>query len=862
VPAWADVMTDGTAGPRVRLDGDFEIGADLGTRGGRNLFHSFERFSLANGERATFTGPNQIRNVISRVTGGERSDIDGAIRSTIPGADLYFLNPAGVVFGPNASLDLQGSFHVSTADELRFKDGAQFSASSPTASSFTVAAPEAFGFLGAHDPAPILVDRTTLGMAEGATLSLVGGPLEVRGGLPTSLVAAPAGTINLVAVAQPGEVTVGAGRLRTPPAAQLGPILITDEALVFAGLLLEGSEGLARLRLRGDTIVIDGAQLSLDNFTAQDLAGVIDIRGRQILVRNGDLTADALGAGAAGGIRIEAGEVLIIDRASAVRSNAMADGAAGAVTLLSPEGVIVISEGSFVASASVGGGAGGRIRVVAGELVAQGDGATQTGITTLSALDGGDAGRLTVEAGQIRLRDGGVLSSTTSGAGRGGAVEVTARMLTVIGPLSRVDSTTEGAGSGGSVRIAADFVAVGPGSVIASATLGPGAGGAVEITAGELVIQGAGPLLPAGVSALSVGPEDGAAGRIEITAGSVFIGSNGSLTAGSGGPFDAGPVRVTVAAGDLVLAGGVITNSTLSSATGDGGPIVITVERGDLIMSEGGTIASNNRGAGGPGSVRIEAGDVRLTGGSEIAAGTTASGQGGEIHIRTRRDLALTGSQILSSATGTGDAGDLEIVAGREIRLEDGLIASNASISGGGAIVIRAPQVIDLQDSEISTSVALLAGNAGDITIDPRFLILDQSSILARASAGQGGDIRITADQLLLSPGSEINAEAGEEGIDGTVVISAPEVDLAGGLVVLEGALLDAASQLRERCGARRDIGASSFTGVGRGGLPPTPDGPLSGAYLAAAPSGGGGLEGRAAAADGPAPAAPCLGAP
>jgi filamentous hemagglutinin family protein len=121
--------------------GNYDIRAELGHTEGRNLFHSFGRFSLRTGERATVSGPDQIRNVISRVTGGARSDIDGTIASTIPGADLYFLNPAGVVFGPNARLDLQGSFHVSTADELRFADGAAFSATNPAASSFTVAAP-------------------------------------------------------------------------------------------------------------------------------------------------------------------------------------------------------------------------------------------------------------------------------------------------------------------------------------------------------------------------------------------------------------------------------------------------------------------------------------------------------------------------------------------------------------------------------------------------------------------------------------------------------------------------------------------------------------------------------------------------
>jgi filamentous hemagglutinin family protein len=109
--AIAGVTTDGTVGPRVQLGGpDFQIGAELGRRAGGNLFHSFERFSIGTGERATFSGPDDIRNVISRVTGGARSDIDGTLASTIPGADLYFLNPVGVLFGPNARLDVQGSF--------------------------------------------------------------------------------------------------------------------------------------------------------------------------------------------------------------------------------------------------------------------------------------------------------------------------------------------------------------------------------------------------------------------------------------------------------------------------------------------------------------------------------------------------------------------------------------------------------------------------------------------------------------------------------------------------------------------------------------------------------------------------------
>ncbi len=147
----AQVTLDGSANPSFKGPAPFEAGnydlrAELGRRAGPNLFHSFGKFSLRTGERATFSGPDGIERIISRVTGGARSDIDGTIASTIPGADFYFLNPAGVVFGPNASLDLQGSFHVSTADELRFADGAAFSATDPAASSFTVAAPKPSAF--------------------------------------------------------------------------------------------------------------------------------------------------------------------------------------------------------------------------------------------------------------------------------------------------------------------------------------------------------------------------------------------------------------------------------------------------------------------------------------------------------------------------------------------------------------------------------------------------------------------------------------------------------------------------------------------------------------------------------------------
>ena len=180
------------------------------------------------------------------------------------------------------------------------------------------------------------------------------------------------------------------------------------------------------------------------------------------------------------------------------------------------------------------------------------------------------------------------------------------------------------------------------------------------------------------------------------------------------------------------------------------------------------------------------------------------------------------------------------------VRAADRLILDEASIDtatsagGGGEIQLLVGDVIDLRDSEVTTSVAGGADpTAGNISIEPKILVIDGSRIQADAPAGFGGRVTIVADNILVPGGDfeallarrEISATGGDPTRAGTIAVNAPEVDLSAGLVVVEGAFIDTAP-LRERCGARRDIGASSFTGVGRGGLPPSPDGPLASAYV------------------------------
>src|SRR5262245_1918109 len=161
------IRPDGTLGTTVTQSGNVYTIRDGRRPGnGPNLFHSFDRFSVGTGDTAAFTGPTGITNILSRVTGGQRSEIDGRIRSEIPGANLYMLNPSGIMFGPNASLNISGSFHVSTADYLRFADGAKFYADLGQASRLTVAEPAAFGFLGST-PAAITIQGSTLRVPDG-----------------------------------------------------------------------------------------------------------------------------------------------------------------------------------------------------------------------------------------------------------------------------------------------------------------------------------------------------------------------------------------------------------------------------------------------------------------------------------------------------------------------------------------------------------------------------------------------------------------------------------------------------------------------------------------------------------------------
>jgi filamentous hemagglutinin family protein len=358
-PVQAQIVTDGSVGPKVSLSGgEIKIGAELGSRRGDNLFHSFEKFGIATGQSATFTGPGAIKNVISRVTSGAVSQIDGTLASKVGQADLYFLNPAGVMFGPNAKLDVPGSFHISTAHELRFADGARFSALDKTGSGLTVAPPEAFGFLD-QPLERISVQGSQLQVPPGKALSLAGGDIDIAGG-SSPTISAGSGTVTLTSIAGAGQSWISDGAVN---AVRQGAIRLSNNARIETS----GEES-GTVRIRGGTLTLEQSTVVANNTGERNSSGGIDLQSASLTIDNSRVSSEARGSGRGGNVTVQAGAILVRNGA-AIQTRTVGTGDGGAVEISARS--IHLSNGGEVSTESTGldsyAGLGGPITIVTTE---------------------------------------------------------------------------------------------------------------------------------------------------------------------------------------------------------------------------------------------------------------------------------------------------------------------------------------------------------------------------------------------------------------------------------------------------------------------------------------------------------------
>src|SRR5215472_10184077 len=211
----------------------FDITGGTRPGGGPNLFHSFGQFNVPNNNIANFLNDSGLAtsNILGRVTGGNLSTIFGTIQTTGFGtANLFLMNPAGFLFGPNATVNVGGMVSFTSADYLRLADGARFNAS-PHAHAdalLSIAPVAAFGFLGSN-PGAITVQGSQLTVAEGTGISLVGGNIIMQSGtldngtVQAAQLSAPSGPINLVSVGRPSHPHVGGEVVIAGPGAGFTP---------------------------------------------------------------------------------------------------------------------------------------------------------------------------------------------------------------------------------------------------------------------------------------------------------------------------------------------------------------------------------------------------------------------------------------------------------------------------------------------------------------------------------------------------------------------------------------------------------------------------------------------------------------
>jgi filamentous hemagglutinin family protein len=915
--------------------GVFNITGGTRPGGGANLFHSFGNFSLNTPENANFLNDSGLAttNILSRVTGGNPSSIFGTINTlAFPGANLFLMNPAGIIFGPTAQLNVGGSFHATTADYIKLGNDGTFFADTARQSALTVSPATAFGFLTSN-PAAINVQTgvfssgtftNRLQVPVGRTLSLVGGPVNIgapSGQPPAGFVFAPGGVVNIASVASPGEATL-AGGINVDGFARLGEVRITG------GAVIDGRE----INIRGGRLELTDAtlfpgisfQARLPNAPPPNGGRVnIDVTdnvtitgtGRSTLALPGIQTfagsTTTLLAGDVPGVNIEASRFSMTGSAGIV-TNRFGPGTPPAVVITAD--TIEVRNGASVGMSNFfGGGAfpggGGTLTINGNNMTLSSDGSArftgigatgnlhpaygQAGVPFSSFFQFADSASVTINlTGTLTVRENAAITTDSFSFGRSGAININAGNMLFVGAgpeTGRIVAQSGIAGESGSVRLTATGkIDVQNGFLISANTFGSGNGGTAEVSATESVtLTGANSRILSGTlqvpdqelnsfaqrfnaffqafrgipipnyaalrSALGIAPAPGDLMRVLTALNAIRDPAGNPLVAVTDfAPGEAGTISIRT---PLLTMNADTRIETSTGWDGNAGAVVANV--GSLFLTDGAALRSSSGivrltgeqsvGTGNAGSVTITAtgpntisvsGRSPTTGaGSSISTTTQGAGNGGDIVLNSAGTVQISnGAEVTAdSLGGTGLAGNVTITAGDQIVMKDGSVSTRAVTSDGGNITVNAPNMIQMTNSQITTSVESGVGGGGNINIDPQFLILNNSQIVANAFGGPGGNINIVADVFLVnSGGTQPTSLAGiveassALSTPGTINIEATVTDVSGTVAPLPEVPLQATELLRAACAARFAGGkASSLVLSGRDGLPLQPGGLL-----------------------------------
>jgi len=799
-----------------------------GTQAGRNLFHSFQQFSVPTNNTAFFNNGLDIQNIISRVTGGSVSNIDGLIKANGT-ANLFFLNPNGIVFGKNASLNIGGSFVASTSNSIKFADGFEFSATAPSdAPLLTISVP--IGLQYGANPRSITTNQSVLQVPSGNTLALVGGDVSLNGGGLT----AAGGRVELGGLAGAGTVGLETNgntfRLNFPSNSLLSNVTLADDAQVDVlgngggdiavntniftatngGLLFGGTEGTGN----GGDITVNSNQFNISGVGQSGVgAGIYQIVAANASGNAGNITVNTNSFNASSGVLV----------GNSVLPGGM--GNAGDIKITS--GSLAINSGADISGSTFGQGNAGSVFISAKGSVSLDNGYISSNVGSGAV---GNGGSINISAASLSLNNGAQLNNSIFGQGNAGNVIINATngvsLFSSNGQSASIITSTVGSvgstqnnlvkGNGGNIEITTDQLSLSNGAQLRASTYGVGDAGSVIINALKSVsfdggyTNSSGQFTPSGIFSTvgSVGSTQnnlvkGNGGNIEITTDQLSL-SNGALfEASTYGVGDAGSVIInamksvsfdggyTNSSGQFIPSGifstvGYVGNTQNNLVKGNGGNIEITTDQ--LSLSNGALFVASTYGVGNAGSVTIAARDsVSLSNGAQINSNATGTGNAGNILVQAQDTISLAGinSGIFSNIGSPqkqpafGNVGNIELSA-KTVSLTDEAQLQAGFYSGGqgnpGIVSIKATDSISFagRNSGIFSNVDPGGvGNGSDIQISAKSVSFTDGAVLDANNAGRGngGNITISDGALSLS-NSLISTETASSGNGGNIILN------------------------------------------------------------------------------------------
>ena len=808
---WAQVTPDTTLGREssvVDVIGpvDFEIRG--GAQRGANLFHSFRELGVPENGSIYFLDVPTTERIITRVTGNNASEILGTLGVT-GDADLFLLNPQGIVFGPNSRLDINGSFLASTADRIEFDNQGFFSANNPGSPPLLTIEPSALAFLQTP-PAPIQNQanqqvgrdrsgfRAILGLQvpDGESLALIGGDVVLDDGHVNAL----DGQVFLGGLQASGSVGLRSNavgpQFTFPPDVPWADVNVQNNGTVFVS-----ATGTGNIAIVANEMTLDNSRLIAGLAPGQErspgISGPITLEATgDIQVINSNIQNDgALGSvGSGGDINIQGRNISLLENSIVQALNADG-GQAGRITIQAEEDIVLagssnsspplifnISNPSDALSSSdepepgkifLGGrslflsneavirsssnrlGQAPNIQIVATEEIVLNDGAS---IQTNPSFLQGIAGNIDITTSQLNLQNGASILASTGSGEDGGNINIQADDITLTGislngfKPTQITSSTGGLGLGrvvdaGNITIATNQLRVVDGATISVSTATNGIAGTIAIAADVLEVRGE------------------AQGRL------LFNSAITSDTEGFGLPTgNAGNIILDVGALQLTD-GGLI--SVLTSSSGQGGAIEITADtvdiRGTTSRNNPSGLVSQTSAEGDAGRIIVDTRILRLNErGGILASSSGATGQGGNVILRTAT-ATLKDAFLLAQTTGlmddAGDAGTIQFEATDRMVLRGDSRVAVETLGVGNArnTIIEANRFVIRDNATVSAiSADSATGNAGTLSIQgDRLSLQDKGRIIAFTDGdGNGGAIFVTSDRVRMGDNSVLSVEA------------------------------------------------------------------------------------------------------